>query len=82
MQHFLQMLHRVGAWRVVFFKGKFDPHLIVFRLTDLLERQQLDPVNNGILLRERIEKSHTLGGVVERRDNDLPQRGGDLFLVQ
>ena len=50
--------------------------------TDLFEGQQLDPVNNGILLRERIEKSHTFGTVVKRWNNDLPQRGGDLFFVQ
>ena len=61
---------------------KFNAHIIVFRLTNLAEGEQLDLVYARILSEDLLQREHILAVVVDRGNDDLTDGDGDMLFIQ
>ena len=64
------------------FERERDADLVVLDLTDLAKRQQLDLVHTRVLRGNVLELCDILLGIIEGWNDDLPQRGGNVLLLQ
>ena len=81
IQQSIKLRHLLRRWLGKISKGKLQSHIIVFRLTDLTERQKLYFIDTGMLRHYLFEREGILCGIVHRGYYHLSQGSGDPLTI-